>query len=132
MEFNPFIGRNKDKKIDYNNLINKPMINGVVLEGNQSSSDINIIDSKTTAEWNSQPGLISEKNKIYVYTDYDEVDGQKIPAMKIGNGNAYLIDLPFTAMGSGNVTPEQIEFWNNKARVYIDSQDEQMAVFDIH
>lgn len=130
MEFNPFIGRNKDKKIDYNNLINKPLINGIVLEGDQSSSDINIIDSKTTAEWNSDPTLIAQKNMIYIYTDYDEVQGQKIPAIKIGDGTTYLIDLPFTAMGSGNVTPEQIEFWNNKVRVYIDENNEENLVFD--
>ena len=130
MEFNPFIGRNKDKKIDYNNLINKPMVNGTVLEGDQSSSDLNIIDSKTTAEWNSDPTLIAQKNMIYIYTDYDEVQGQKIPAIKIGDGTTYLIDLPFTAMGSGNVTPEQIEFWNNKVRVYIDENNEENLVFD--
>ena len=132
MEFNPFIGRNKDKKIDYNSLINKPMINGAVLEGNQSSSDINIIDSKTTAEWNSDPDLIAQKNMIYIYTDYDEVQGQKIPAIKIGDGTTYLIDLPFTSMGEGNVTPEQIEFWNNKVRVYIDENNQENLIFDIN
>ena len=132
MEFNPFIGRDKNKKSDYNNLINKPMINGTVLEGDKTNDELSIIDSKTTAEWNADPTLISQRNMIYIYTDYDEVEGQKIPAIKIGDGTSYLIDLPYTAMGSGNVTPEQIEFWNNKVRVYIDSQNQEKLVFDIN
>ena len=126
MEFNPFLGK-KHEKIDYNDLINKPSINDVTLVNNLTTSDLKIADSKTTAEWNSQPNLLSEKNKIYIYTDYDEVNGQKIPAIKIGNGNAYLIDLPFI---SGSITQEQIQFWNDKVRVYIDYQDQQMLNFD--
>lgn len=132
MEFNPFCGRHGSGASDYDSLSNKPSINGVTLIGNQLNNDLKIIDSKTTAEWNSNPSLISQKNMIYIYTDYDEVDGQKIPAIKIGDGNAYLIDLPFTSMGSGNVTPEQIEFWNNKVRVYIDPYDQEKMVFDIN
>ena len=56
----------------------------------------NAIISKTTAEWDSQPTLRSQLNTIYVYTDKFELkDGTKVAGIKIGDGNAYLIDKPF-------------------------------------
>lgn len=76
------------------------------------------IFSDTTANWNSQLELIGKKDCIYVYTDYKEEDGELIPALKVGDGHAFLIDLPFTFMG--NITQEQIDFWNNKVTAYMD------------
>ena len=77
--------------------------------------------SDTTANWNAQPTLISKKDVIYVYTDYATKDGQPISALKVGDGLAYVVDLPFTCMG--NVTDEQIAFWNNKITAYMDDVD---------
>lgn len=75
------------------------------------------IFSDTTANWNAQRDLIGKKDCIYVYTDYEinRETGEQIPSMKIGTGNAYLIDLPFVY--SGKVTDAMIEFWNNKVSV---------------
>lgn len=97
--------------------------------------------SDTVAGWNSQPQLISKKDVIYVYVDrQQEVNDQGvvvyIPSIKIGDGRAYLIDLPFTddlmikhmANGDIHVTLEEKEFWNNKVTSYIDSDDEEMLV----
>lgn len=84
----------------------------------------------TTEGWNSNPMLIAKKDTIYVYTDYDEIDGELVPGIKVGDGKAYLIDIPFT-MGnktawerhindtSIHVTQEEKEFWNNKNRAEI-------------
>ena len=59
----------------------------------------NSVISKTTAEWNSQPQLISQLNTIYIYTDaFTYNDGEKdivVAGIKIGDGNAYLIDKAF-------------------------------------
>lgn len=53
----------------------------------------------STANWDAQPTLISKSHSIYVYYDkYSYVrDGQTIliPGLKVGDGNAYLIDKPF-------------------------------------
>lgn len=76
------------------------------------------IIAKTTAQWNADPTLISKLNTLYVYTDYETQDGVDIPALKVGDGLAYLIDLPFTY--TGDVTPEQLAFWNNKVTAYMD------------
>ena len=50
----------------------------------------------TTEEWESDPTYKTINGIIYVYTDYaqDEL-GNNIPAIKIGDGNAYLVDKPF-------------------------------------
>ena len=84
------------------------------------------IYANTTEGWNSQISLVSQSNAIYVYTDAGSVAGEPIPRLKIGDGLAYLIDLPF-------VNQEEIEhmnnqyihvsaadrlFWDSKVRVY--------------
>lgn len=75
--------------------------------------------SATTAEWNAQPTLVSEKNAIYVYTDYDTTEaGQPIPAIKIGNGTSLLNTLPFTT--ANGVTASQVEEWDNKVTAEVD------------
>lgn len=87
----------------------------------------NII-SRTTEEWNAEISLIAKKNTIYVYTDYSkDREGKDVPNIKIGDGKAYLIDMPFTY--SGGVTQEQIEFWNNKIAVRLDDEDLENMVF---
>lgn len=80
----------------------------------------------TVQYWNSQPTLISELNCIYIYTDYTSMEGQPISAIKIGDGSAYLIDLPFVGEDIRNVlithitnnvihiTAEERARWNNK------------------
>ena len=102
------------------------------------------IYSDTTAHWNANPKLISEKNKAYVYLDHESIeeDGKTkwIPGVKIGDGKAYLIDLPFTDevmiahirnLGI-HVTPEEKEFWNNKVRTYMDTVEGEQLVFTTH
>lgn len=86
----------------------------------------------TTEQWNSRRELVGEKNVVYVYTDFEiSPDGQAIPAFKVGDGLAYLIDLPFnndiairhihnTLI---HVTPEEKEFWNNKVTAYLNADD---------
>lgn len=54
------------------------------------------VQSGTTEYWNSNTDLTSIKNRIYVYTDYYiDNDGNYVPGLKIGDGNAYVVDLPF-------------------------------------
>ena len=55
--------------------------------------------SRTKSDWDSDRTLISEKDVLYIYSDYKVIqkDGQKIylPGLKIGDGLAYVVDLPF-------------------------------------
>ena len=82
--------------------------------------------SDTTAGWNAKRDLISVKDTVYVYTDFDVVDGKRVPNIKIGDGNAYLIDLPFIA--TSGVSEKQITFWNNKVSVIIDPTDPENLI----
>ena len=100
--------------------------------------------SNTTEGWNSQVNLISASRTIYVYTDHQtEADTQGntvyIPGFKVGDGKAYLIDLPFTddlmvkhmANQSIHVTPEEKAFWNNKVRAYYSSVEEDTLILTV-
>lgn len=82
--------------------------------------------SNTVSGWNAQTSLISEKNAIYVYTDYDtDENGNVVPGIKIGDGLAYLIDMPFVDAVMQehmqntviHVTQGDKDNWNNKCSV---------------
>ena len=92
----------------------------------------------TKANWDAQPTLRTESNTIYVYTDaFTYNDGSKdvqVAGIKIGDGNAYLIDKAFITDYLANqilqlysqlqthindntrhITAEERTKWNNKA-----------------
>lgn len=110
----------------YNELLGKPKINGVTLIGDKSSEELNlvVVCIDTTAHWNEQRDLLSKENYLYIYTDYITTEDGSIPGMKIGDGNSYLIDLPFL---SGNVSENPYvhmgttEYWNAHADLISDS-----------
>ena len=92
----------------------------------------------STATWNSQPQLISARGYIYIYSDHKQDEhGQNIAGMKVGDGSAYLIDMPFTddlfyshiENGEIHITPEERAFWNNKIRCYVDPLNEHRLIF---
>lgn len=92
----------------------------------------------TTAGWAAQSGLVGQANTIYIYTDYQEDgDGNPIAGIKVGDGNAYLIDAPFLDTvylehindTDIHVTPAEKEFWNNKVRCFYSLTDEDTVVF---
>ena len=132
---------------DYNKLRNKPTINSIVLEGALNARDLGLgsVYYDTTANWNMQSSLIAEEGTIYVYSDYyhiDDGEGNMVPVagIKIGDGNAYLIDMPFVtdALTSSilthvsntqvHVTPQEKAFWNNKVSSFLDGEDAENLI----
>ncbi len=91
----------------------------------------------TTANWNAQTNLVGEENAIYVYTDYQQKDGDNIAGVKIGDGNAYLLDNPFLDTiyydhiqdTDIHITAAERAFWNNKDRCYYSLTDAETLVF---
>ena len=92
----------------------------------------------TTETWNSQPSLRAKEGYIYIYADYRQnSEGQNIPSMKIGDGQAYLIDMPFTDQllydhlrdEIRHITQDERKFWNNKVRCYIDEDNDGHLIF---
>lgn len=92
----------------------------------------------TTQFWNEKPTLIATRGGIYVYSDHSkDPDNKDIPAIKIGDGTSYLIDMPFTDDAYArhildtvvHITQEERESWNNKVRCFIDPENAQNIVF---
>lgn len=128
---------------DYNSLLNKPSINQVTLEGALSAEDLGLgrVYYDTTANWNLQIDLVSEKSTVYIYSDHQKTSDQHgnlvdVAGIKIGDGSSFLIDLPFVsdiATSSAiinhvankgiHVTPQEKAFWNNKVSSYLDGTD---------
>lgn len=90
----------------------------------------------TTANWNMQSGMVSEEGAIYIYSDYYHDDqGRPIPGIRIGDGSAYLIDLPMSSQDltdkfydhinnhSIHVSAQDRLFWNNKVTSVVDATD---------
>ena len=93
--------------------------------------------------WDAVPSLVSSKNIIYVYLDafnYTSSDGNEVvvPGVKIGDGSAYLIDLPFLSddlreviekhIGDQtiHVTQNEKNAWNNKVSIIEPISDENL------
>lgn len=101
-EIGGFVTRNYEK------LDNRPQINGVTLTGNQTAGDLLLVRRGTRQEWDDQRDYIPLAGQIIIYTDYPDIER---PSMKVGDGKAYLIDLPFLSEG---VTLADRQIWSNK------------------
>lgn len=106
--------------------------------------DRTAIHYDTTENWNSRTMLVGERSHIYIYSDYAsaEIDGETVlvPAMKIGDGNSYLIDMPFVTGGSaGNVIVKSSDEWaetpelvSDKGTIYVYmDKDESGNITDV-
>ena len=132
---------------DYNRLKNKPSINSVTLEGALSAEDLGLgrVYYDTTANWNLNPGLMSERGVVYIYSDYEYLEdevGNRTPiaGLRIGDGSSYLIDLPFVsslttrmliahiANQTAHISEAEREFWNNKVSAFLDPQDAEALI----
>lgn len=91
----------------------------------------------TTEHWNNARGFVPLRGEVIVYTDVGsyqkEINGELrtilIPGIKIGDGSAYVQDLPFVDKDLRDTLMEHINdmdlhvtlgektFWNNKINV---------------
>ena len=110
-------------------------------------NDLNgaLVLSDTTENWNAKPELVSRKNYIYVYTDYKIVDDVVVPGIKIGDGKAYLIDMPFISAGDAqeildkldrhiadieaHVSSDDRNRWDNKVTCYLSEVSNEHLIF---
>ena len=113
----------------------------------------------TTANWNAAIGFVPLIGELIIYDDYETVEyqveelGQMVtktkiyPGVKIGDGNAYVQDLPFVEGDLKDKLLDHIEnqdihvalgekaFWNNKInvddayeQVYDELEDEMLIL----
>lgn len=102
-----------------------------------------LVSRDTTLNWNSHINFIPMRGEVIVYTDHGQMeDGYgntiNVPGIKIGDGNAYLIDLPFVGNDvryqilqelrehTGNtvihVSQADRDFWNNKLNCQVSNE----------
>jgi hypothetical protein len=118
-----------------------------ITEAERSLWNTGQVAIKTTEEWNAEFSYIPTMGYICVYSDYTIItntDGSiiNIPALKIGDGTTYLIDLPFIvgthaqeALDSHindtiiHTTKLEKTFWNNKVSCLINNSNPEELVF---
>ena len=120
---------------DYNRLSNKPRINGIELNADSTAESLRIISENTTAGWGENPNYVPRKGEIVLYTDHAKTEGKTVPAIKIGDGNAYVADLPFVGDDlrdtllahildtTAHVSDNDRAFWNNKLNCEMDGEE---------
>lgn len=106
------------------------------------NNNMPVVETKTTEEWNNYLGYVPAAGSIIIYSDYsertetigDETHTIKIPNFKVGDGLAFVQDLPFVSEeirvelenhlrdASIHVTLADKLFWNNKINI-TDSQE---------
>lgn len=132
--------------------ISRIQINGTSYDISDDTARKSIIDIlasnrtivKTTEEWNSDISYIPNKGYICVYSDYSTKEDKPIPAIKIGDGTSYLIDLPFVTNGAieetlsnhindmtRHITSAERESWDNKISCYIDKDNPEQVIFSL-
>lgn len=117
------ISRNQGGTNDYERLRNLPQKDGVTIIGNQTNEELHIAAVKTCAEWAQLTELVSVRGEAYVYSDAGEDEnGNPIPKIKYGDGNAYVVDLPFATAIDFRITDEDIQNWNNKVAIRVDGE----------
>lgn len=119
---------------NYEKLTNKPSINGVELFGDKTAAELGLayrIRYDTTEGWTNNISYVPSEGELIIYTDYSVKDGVNIPAIKVGDGLAYAVDLPFVGDDLRDIYLEHInnsiihisaderDFWNNKVRCYL-------------
>lgn len=143
-------------------MVNEYEINGVLthlrqmsgkLSSGGLSGNVNIakivdrtaIHYDTTEAWNSSPLFVAQEGHFYIYGDYssrEAGDGsvQLIPALKIGDGTSYLIDLPFVVIGDAqdiidhinnwavHVSENDRTNWDGKVQVDVDTENENLLI----
>ena len=87
-----------------------------------------VFKADTTQGWAEKITEVSVLNTVYIYTDREIIEHDnkiiKVPGIKIGDGLAYVVDLPFVT-----VTQIERDFWNNKVRCLLDENDSENLIF---
>lgn len=115
---------------------------GITLTPDTQAKTIQItasnVVSGTTSYWQTHGNVISTKDVLYIYTDWKKnSDNEDIPGIKVGDGLAYISDLPFTdQLWAEHVLDSLIHVsasdrtnWDAKVRCYLDPNNAENVVF---
>lgn len=124
-------------------------INGVRVQGDLTAEDLGLARASihTRAEWSEISTYVPAEGEIVIYSDWNVIDGVTYPAVKIGDGNAYVVDLPIIAGGEDmafiieladmltehinnmaiHVSDEDRERWDNKLNYEVNESLETLV-----
>lgn len=121
---------NLDSPASYRIGLTSPKINTVELTSPIATGSSAKITVNTVENWAAKTSYIPKKGEIIVYSDRAVIDGVCYPGVKIGDGMAYAVDLPFVGddiadrittvlnshinNGDIHVTLAEKTYWNNK------------------
>ncbi len=119
--------------------------NGITVNYNDNdlyvTSDDIQIKADATTNWNERTTFIPNKGDIIIYLDKRNVNGVNIPGIKIGDGLAYGIDLPFVGdeiaadllshinNTTVHITAAERAKWNNKINCENEITNETLVLF---
>ena len=103
-----------------------------------------LVRRDTTANWNARRDFVPLDGELIIYTDHRSIIDSNgntvyVPGIKMGDGNAYLIDIPFIetdtdvsaltqelrtheADTTAHITAEERQFWDNKLNCEIENE----------
>lgn len=122
-------------------LVNQENIKSINGESLLGSGDLELdfgaVESDTKANWALKTTYIPKKDTIIVYTDYYTIDGKLVPGIKIADGLAYVVDLPFVDERLrkhiedeiAHITEEERDFWNKKINCKDTITNETLVLF---
>ena len=73
----------------------------------------------TSAHWSERIDYVPQVGEIVVYSDRRVVDGVPYPGIKIGDGKAYVVDLPFAGDDSNQIIADMISSHINNEEVHL-------------
>ena len=79
----------------------------------------------TSANWAERTSYIPAKGEIIVYSDRRIIDSLPYPGIKIGDGKAYVVDLPFVGDDSNNLILDLITAHINDPELHVNSGERQ-------
>ena len=100
---------------NYENLINKPSINGIILIGDKAIADLGIISENTEAGWEEMPLYIPKRGEVCVYTDTTRI--------KIGDGVVPVVDLPYIGSSDTEAIMAELHSHETDSIIHITQED---------
>ena len=82
----------------------------------------------TTEHWNEKRFFVPMKGEVIIYMDHGQIEDRdgnivNVPGIKIGDGQAYLIDLPFIGTDVSNQILQQLHTHSEDTAVHVSQQD---------
>ena len=87
-----------------------------------------LVKRDTTANWVAHKTFIPEKGQIIVFTDYgvktdDQGNEVLIPGVKIGDGKAYVVDLPFIGCSDAQGILDELRAHEHDQNIHVSAED---------